>query len=562
MIRDKTASASIVLRYDLYSLPTAQHKAGLAGLILMIESMKARHLAPLPKIRNRSPAGAEIEFTPDNLQAVFDDLFDASWAEVESRYKWPGKTPKRIEAKSSSDGKKGEDKRYIYDAVRPEGRFLQTYYPDGDGIWVKLWRDMLWSTLRGRPTTRGVYEERADRKPTSESANVWRLLARASAARAKGRALVEGIASSLLVGAQDVNAERVPFQGEPQDNLLLHFWPVASQVYAPRRFTIKGELEDAGYVLVIPEPSDLDTFVREAADLLRSLDTTVSGYRPRDALIDVPAEGGLEYLYHLTRQRIKQLAVAPCLAAVEIYHLEKRGNDIRTLAAERVLPDQRILRGYDALRGQCRNPIIKSVRIRNLLAGRPWYEGMASVFGQYPWAFFVAHTEKTPRRIPFFGDDVRRKLNAIEAELQTRKGDHPMNDEERDDLLAQRVYRLIQNYVHRKTESKSGMKYDDFKDHKDEKGRIQYPQGYREAQEKVCGDAFLAMRGRRDTDFVEYFAGTICSVPQWLPEEDYLAVSQALLADSEKVKTLSMLALSACSYLGKANATQKEGDDA
>lgn len=188
MTRGKTASGPLVLRYDLYSLPTAQHKAGLAGLILMVESMKARHLAPLPKIRNRSPGGAEIEFTPDNLQAVFNDLFDASWVEVPSRSKWSGKTPKRIEAKSSSDGKKGEDKRYIYDAVRPEGRFLQTYYPDGDGIWVKLWRDMLWSTLRGRPTTRGVYKERADLKPSSESAKVWRLLAKATAARAKGRA--------------------------------------------------------------------------------------------------------------------------------------------------------------------------------------------------------------------------------------------------------------------------------------------------------------------------------------------------------------------------------------
>jgi len=562
MTRGKTASGPLVLCYDLYSLPTAQHKAGLAGLILTVESMKARHLAPLPKIRDRSPAGAEIEFTPDNLQAVFDDLFDASWVEVESRSKWSGKTPKRMEAKSSPDGKKGEDKRYIYDAVRPEGRFLQTYYPDGDGIWVKLWRDMLWSTLRGRPTTRGVYKERADREPSSESAKVWRLLAKATAARAKGRALVEGIVSSLLVGAQDVNAERVPFQGEPQDNLLLYFWPVASQVYAPRRFTIKGELEDAGYVLVIPEPSDLDTFVREAADLLRSLDTTVSGYRPRDALIDVPAEGGLEYLYHLSRRRLQQSNLAPCLAAVEIYHLEKRGNDIRTLAAERVLPDQRVLRGYDALRGQCRNPICKSVRIRNLLAGQPWYEGMAAVFGQYPWEVFIAASGKTPYRIPFFGDDVRQKFKAIEAELELAKGDGPMSDQAKDNLLAQRVYRLIRAYVNQKTEAKSGRKYEDFKNQKDEKGRTQYPTAYREAREKVCADAFLAMRGRRDTDFVEYFTGTICSVPQWLPEEDFLAVSQALLTDAEKVKTLSMLALSACSYVGKPNTPQAEGEHA
>ena len=34
--------ASVTVKYDLFDLPTAQHKAGLAGLLLQIESMKAR----------------------------------------------------------------------------------------------------------------------------------------------------------------------------------------------------------------------------------------------------------------------------------------------------------------------------------------------------------------------------------------------------------------------------------------------------------------------------------------------------------------------------------------
>lgn len=121
-----------------------------------------------------------------------------------------------------------------------------------------------------------------------------------------------------------------------------------------------------------------------------------------------------------------------------------------------------------------------------------------------------------------------------------------MSSEEWDDQLARRVYHLIQNYVNHRTEEKSGIKYDDFKDKKDEKGKTIYPAKYTEAREKVCSDAFLAMRSRREQDFVEYFAGTICSVPQWLPEEEYVAVTRALMTEWEKVKTLSMLALSAC----------------
>jgi hypothetical protein len=36
-----------------------------------------------------------------------------------------------------------------------------------------------------------------------------------------------------------------------------------------------------------------------------------------------------------------------------------------------------------------------------------------------------------------------------------------------------------------------------------------------------------------------------------LPEEDYLLVSKTLMEDWEKLKTLSMLAISACSYTSK-----------
>ncbi len=67
----------------------------------------------------------------------------------------------------------------------------------------------------------------------------------------------------------------------------------------------------------------------------------------------------------------------------------------------------------------------------------------------------------------------------------------------------------------------------------------------REARERVCSDAFLAMRGRRDQEFVEYFTGTICSVPQYLKQEEYVTLVGELIKDWGKIKVLSMLALSA-----------------
>jgi CRISPR-associated protein Cmx8 len=111
--------------------------------------------------------------------------------------------------------------------------------------------------------------------------------------------------------------------------------------------------------------------------------------------------------------------------------------------------------------------------------------------------------------------------------------------------------------VYRKSESKSRIKWDDFKAKKikDEwtgKERIDVPKRYRDAREKICADAFLRLRAcKAREDFVSYFTGTICSVPQFLPETEYQIVADAILTDErwEEVKALTMLALSGLSNL-------------
>jgi CRISPR-associated protein Cmx8 len=123
-----------------------------------------------------------------------------------------------------------------------------------------------------------------------------------------------------------------------------------------------------------------------------------------------------------------------------------------------------------------------------------------------------------------------------------------------DQDLMERVYNLVRAYVFRKTETRSGIEWDDFKNKRvmDDTGRerLDVPQRYREAREKVCRDAFLRLRAcRAREDFISYFSGTICSVPQYLPDVEYRAVAQAILSEDqwEEVKALAMLALSGLS---------------
>lgn len=558
---------SIPLTYDLSELPSAQHKAGLAGLLILIESLKAREQGPLPEIALSGSRNVTIKLTQQSLGVLLDDVYDARWVEKQSSTKWQGKTPKRIDEidRSQSDGKIKKEKRFVYDDFDPSGNVFAFWIQDGQkSPWLKLWRDMLWGVLRAQPATRGEYEKRANGQPVDTTKKLWDSLVKARKERAKGKFRVESIAGSLFVGAQDANAERVSFVGQIEHNLLLHFWQFSSPIFVPQIVDLKsGQREYAGYLLVIPEVADLRLYVEDMIVYWKKLEPDASGYRPRDALIDLPEEGGLEFLYNVARTHAKQLEVAYAVTEIEIYHLQKQGNNVRMLAAERMLPNSRVLAEYENIRGARANPYYKNLRIRNLLDGNPWHRGADAFFAHYPWEYFIK-TGNTPR-LPLFGNDVKRHFTRLDQQLNLLKENNAMNETDpaiKDDILARRIYRLIGEYVNYKTDARSPVKYKDLP--RDTKGHAQYDSRYREAREKVTSDAFLAMRSRRAEDFVEYFTGTICSVPHFVQEPEYLDLTQALIQMPDTVKNLSMLALSAYSYLpgkeGQANSSNESQD--
>lgn len=343
------------------------------------------------------------------------------------------------------------------------------------------------------------------------------------------------------------NAERVPFRGTIQNNLLLHFWNLVSLIYIPKIMSADGTYSYPGYVFAIPEPSNLVEFLEDLKNLLGNLET--DGQRsPYAALIAIPEQGGLDYLLRLAQQRVKGEELSYSLSGVEIYHLEKQGNNVRVRMEERIPAMGSLLHQYQSIQKAFRNPLFIFHRIRNLLDGIAWYERVDNLFAKYPCEYFVMQKGATPTTSYFFGKDANRKFRDIDKELGLSIGGGGMTVDVFNDELASRIYRLVRSYVQKETEEKSGRKYLDFKDNKDKDGRIIFPDEYKEAREKVCNSAFLAMRGRKDEDFIEYFVGTIFSGPQFLPEKDYLLVSNALMKDWGTVRNLSMLALSANSY--------------
>jgi CRISPR-associated protein Cmx8 len=557
---------SFILEYDLFALPTAQHKAGLAGLLLMIDCLRDRKIKPLPEKETVTGSTARIVFTRESMQTVFDDLYDAAWIEVKPNKKWKDKEPKRVEENEIEiNGKIKKEKIFIYDAVQPKGTFLRYLFEDDEEVWVKLWRDMLWKTLRGIPLTRLCYEERAEAKPSSLASATWNSLVKSQEYNNKGKILTESISSAIFVGAEDSNAEKISFRGTVDHNLLLHFWSLVSLIYVPRILNWQRTIEQGGriegkengFILAIPEPANLEIFVDDVKNLLKSMDKVKVGIRPKLALIDLIEEGGLEYLYHFVKYRIDREDILKYnLSALELFHLQKQGNRIKQLAAERLIPQSEIIRNYEQFREVIKNPLFKSLCLPNLLRQKSWYENADSLFNRYPMPCFIFKSDKTPKSMRFFGSEAKEKFRIIEKKLGVEAKGGKMTDQGRDDQLAIRIYRLIQAYANYRTEEKSGKKFKDFQNEKDGKNRIIYPAEYREAREKVCSDAFLAIRSRREQDFVEYFSGTICSVPQFLPETDYLMIAHALNKDWAKIKTLSMIALSAQSYLSETTTTE------
>jgi CRISPR-associated protein Cmx8 len=380
------ADEVVELTFDLFTLPTAQHRAGLAGLWVLVESMRRRKIKVLPELSIHSDGTVTVALTRKSLGSIFNDLYDATTEERASARKRTDKRKREIKplrVEKRTDPKTGKERTlFIYPQIVPKAAFLaRCGMPK---VWLKLWREAIWETLRGIPRTRIPYEERAKKKTVSEANATWKELQKFQQRRAQNELYTVNIASSIFIGAQAANAERVPFRGRADEVFLLHFWPVVMGIYAPQVIDREGGSKFTNsFVLVVPDVSDLKEFVKEFPDTTAQLTPELAGYRPRGAVISLPQEGGLEYLRHLTRlakAKARTGELAYSISGVDIYHLEKQGNNIHLLGADRVSMTRGQLEKYEAIRDNYRDPLFKRQTILNLLRGEPWYRGFDQLF--------------------------------------------------------------------------------------------------------------------------------------------------------------------------------------
>jgi CRISPR-associated protein Cmx8 len=398
---------------------------------------------------------------------------------------------------------------------------------DGRGLWVKLWRDMMWGTLRSASTTRAPFEARANGQEASDVEDTWSDLLRP-------REYGVELPSTYYLGAQASTAENVPFRDRARFRFLLHFWPYASQVYVPAVIdTRENKREFVGYAIAIPDVSELESFCDALWSWLLTRGTAPAGYRPREAVVDLAVEGALDMMQRLRERLVVyegKRSSGDLVLGVEVFHLAKEGNNIRMLSTSRLEPDAMMGGEYRRLRERLWDPLFRRTRLLNLVSRRPWYAGFDRLFATLPYKEQGIGSES-------FGHDARVSFE------DSRKGSEPVTTEtgktESEDI-EQLVYQLVGRYVSRKVEAKTGKRWEQVKE---------LPESmrgdYNTAREKVAKDAFLQVRSRTGSDFVAYFVGTLCSVPHHLGGARFGVLSKALQRETEKVRTLTLLALSA-----------------
>lgn len=521
-----------VERWNLAELPSAQHKAGLAGLAICVQYLQRKpDRKGVCEIVSLDLTGLTLRVDRDGMQALFDDVYDAALEEQERDKPFQNKRtkaevpPKRTAERSVVD-KKGVEKTktvYVYDQVVPRGGIIDEWDSAPAGtpkLWLKLWRDLVWTTLRGVPATREPYELRAQKKQAHDGAEAWEALVQRP---------LDGVPlpSTYYLGAQATTAENVPFRDRARMQILLHFWPFAVPIYVPAIVERDGTREFVGYAIVVPDVIDLHGFVTDWAKVARERGCEPAGYLPRDAVVDIPAEAGLDLgrrAYKIITEREGVATTKPWLTAADVFHIEKEGNNVRLRSVARVDLSRARVDAYTRAKAAYWSSEFRRRRITNILEGRDqWSYGYGRLCAITPEDLTIKDSK--------FRHDCRLAFTEVE-----------MTQNEEEPTLEHRVYRMIRSFVTQRLVVKHGQEWT-----WDRVKGTPRENEYNEKKAKIARDAFLAVRSRTGADFVGYFTSTICSVPQYLGETGFIEVARALHDETqiEHVRSLTLLALSA-----------------
>lgn len=374
------------IEYRLADLPSAQHRAGLVGLVLMAGWIKQEYVCRGICDIEMTERGVMLYLDQLGLSELFNGLYAASREEQERLQPMRNQRtreiipPLREEVReegpeAEADPRRGAGRRtkiYVYESIVPQGAFLAELDPSGDeerGLWIRLWREVVWSILRSVPATRKPYEARANDERVTDYELVWNDLRR-------GWEHAVQLPGTYFLGAQSLTAEKIPFRDRARHQFLLNFWPLVAQIYVPVVYDSANNLNLRGFVIAIPDVTSVDHFCRFFSSMLLARSTEPfrpRQFRPAGAIVDLVEEAGLDLLRRLREAAGRDqppVAVEQILDGVELFHLEREGNSVRQIHFSRLEPDEDLLDRYCWIRSTFLNPLLRRQQLVSLLTGR------------------------------------------------------------------------------------------------------------------------------------------------------------------------------------------------
>lgn len=536
-----TQTGPVTIRYELAELPSSQHRAGLAGLVLAVRYLARLGVKGVCRVDDVTPSGATFVADLDGMRSLFDLVYAAALGEAPSasiRKDRNGNQvpPARSEETREVNAKTGKESVrviHFYPIVIPRLEVARdvdptSSGPDQEGLWSKLLRDMVWSILRGIPATREPFDARSEGRATDDAVKAVAQLAHADGA-------VE-LPSTYYLGAQAKSAEDVPFRDKARAQFLLHFWPLVAGVYVPEIEKRDG-IDRPGFAIVVPDVADLATFTEELPFTLKQRSAEAAAFRPREAIVSLPEEAGLAALALLWARLARaesRRGTADLVTAVDVILADKEGNSIKLLAVSRIDPIDSMIDEYATLRRELWDPLFRARVVSNLLHQRPWWIGFNRLFATIDVKRVLPGGDEMQRkRARAFSHDARVKLGIDGKETE-------MTDlEKQPKTLEEVLLQIVSVYLARKLKAK-GLEWDAVK------GDVNRERQYQSARADLARSAFLQVRSRTSADdFREFFAGTLCSTGQPMNEDSFQTLTRALKTQPEDVRTLTLLALSA-----------------
>ena len=547
----------VTLEYRSSQLPSSQHRAGLAGLILKIQWLQQQpefklSIDAVCKIVDLDACNVTLQFNLAGLTALLKSHYNANFEERESK-KIRTKGAQNFTTVQRETYNPDTDETelttfYLYQDIVPQGALVQSFEPSDSNsrIWTKLWQEATWTVLRPRDRQRLPFKAIVSGNDPPEIAKIWKLL------RDNPNKTVP-LSSTYMLGAQAKNNEGMPISDRARFYFLLLFWSYVAQIYLPIQVDIKEKVKLNGYAIAIPDVRNLVAFCQHFPVILRQRSTKELWGKPHSTIIRHPLESGLK-LMGAIQSYLCEIAPAKdlndLLFGVDVFHLVRKKDEPQIVSIQRYLPNQYAIEEFNQLQDKIFDPIFRLQYWHNLIHNRPRMTGFESILRDLPTAKTIGN-EWFCRDFRTVFHQKDNDMGLEEINETTGTGEESTSGTEqstqtREISVESLLLRLLKTYTRNQLKDRFGLEWNKEWENQKYESRKQDPgyQKYNDKRKQIVKDLHTDFcRPRHPNEFLAYFAGKFTGIYQYISTEEYLLLAEQIKTQPEQIKILCLLAL-------------------